>query len=130
MWGLCVWSVWSQWGVSSASVGPHHLPASAQVYVDEVRFFGRAITKPEVQAEAAPALGGIPPSFTQLGYSSCPLAKAKSESCPDGMHLCTEMELHSGAYQVRPQPPSARRSPRATRQCQPVHSLCARRGPT
>lgn len=74
-------------------------PCNVQVYMDEVRFYGREISKQEVQAEAAPALGGIPPSFAQLGCLKCDVEKAKV-SCPASMHVCTEMEIHSGAYQV------------------------------
>jgi len=69
------------------------------VLIDEVRFYSRTLDHDEVQAEAAPALGGIEPGFMHFGCSDCTVEKA-AESCRDGYHLCTAMELHTGGYQV------------------------------
>jgi len=69
------------------------------MYIDELRIYSRAIMAHELEAEAAPALAGMGPSFTRLGCLSCPLRSAV-ESCPSGHHLCTSLELHTGGYQV------------------------------
>lgn len=68
-------------------------------YVDSLRVYSREVTAEEVQAEAAPALGGIEPSFVRLGCLSCSLTEA-GQKCPAGYHLCSSMELHTGGYQV------------------------------
>lgn len=68
-------------------------------YVDGLRFYSRDLSVDEIQAEAAPALGGIEPGFVRLGCLSCSLSEA-GEKCPADYHLCTAMELHTGGYQV------------------------------
>ena len=70
-----------------------------ELYVDEVRYFSRALTADEIQAEGEPALGGIEPSFLHLACKSCTL-KAAATGCREGYHVCTVMELHTGGYQV------------------------------
>jgi hypothetical protein len=72
---------------------------SMQTNVDEVRYYSRALTTNEIQAEAAPALGGIPPAFLHLGCASCTVGEAAA-ACREDYHLCTQMELHAGGYQV------------------------------
>lgn len=68
-------------------------------YVDDVSVYNRAVAPHELQAEAAPALGGTDPSFVHLGCKSCSIAAAAT-SCPATRHICTSLELHTGAYQV------------------------------
>mmetsp|Transcript_66457 Transcript_66457/g.131070 ORF Transcript_66457/g.131070 Transcript_66457/m.131070 type:complete len:416 (-) Transcript_66457:46-1293(-) len=69
------------------------------IYMDELRAYGRAVSPHEVQAEAAPALGGLDPSFVHLGCLSCSLEEA-IRSCPRGRTICSSLELHTGGYQV------------------------------
>lgn len=69
------------------------------MYVDELRVYSRPLEPDEIQAEAAPALSGVEPSFVRLACVSCPLETAMT-NCPDGYHICNELELHMGGYQV------------------------------
>jgi len=69
------------------------------MYIDELRVYDRPLTPDEIQAEAAPALGGVEPSFVRLSCISCPLETAM-QNCPDGYHICNSLELHMGGYQV------------------------------
>lgn len=66
---------------------------------DELRVYSRELSEEEIEAEAAGALGNIEPRYVRLGCVSCVQAAA-TESCPASYHLCTSIELHSGAYQV------------------------------
>eukprot|EP00753_Platysulcus_tardus_P015066 PLAT4752.1.p2 GENE.PLAT4752.1~~PLAT4752.1.p2 ORF type:complete len:388 (+),score=184.41 PLAT4752.1:30-1166(+) len=68
-------------------------------FIDEAKFYSRPLTRDEIQAEASPALGGVEPSFVRYGCGECTLAEA-AKICPASYHLCTAMELHTGAYQV------------------------------
>lgn len=65
--------------------------------MDELRFYNRVLHEAEIEAEAAPALGGIEPSHILLGCVNCLLEKA-SKSCIEGYHICTNIELHTGGY--------------------------------
>lgn len=69
------------------------------VYIDDVKAYSRALTPHELQAEAAPALGGADPAYVHLGCLSCTLPEAV-RSCPQDRHVCTALELHTGGYQV------------------------------
>jgi len=69
------------------------------LYLDELRVYNRPLTPDEIQAEAAPALAGIEPSFVRLACFNCPLQTAL-QNCPDGYHLCNSLEMHIGGYQV------------------------------
>ena len=68
-------------------------------YIDELRFYNRALMEEEIEAEAAPALGGVEANYVNLGCINCGLEQA-SKACLDGYHLCTSIELHTGGYQV------------------------------
>lgn len=68
-------------------------------YIDELRFYNRALNEEEIEAEAAPALGGVEPNYINLGCINCGLEQA-NKACLDGYHLCTSIELHTGGYQV------------------------------
>jgi hypothetical protein len=72
-----------------------HVP----LLIDELRIYNRELGEGEIEAEAGNALGGLEPSFIQLGCINCLLEQA-SKSCMEGYHLCTSMELHAGGYQV------------------------------
>lgn len=69
------------------------------MYVDELKVYNRALEPDELQAEAAPALAGVEPSFVRLSCIACPLQQAV-ENCPAGYHICNSLELHLGGYQV------------------------------
>lgn len=69
------------------------------IYMDELRVYDRALPPHELQAEGAVALGGTDPSFVHLGCASCGLLEA-SRRCPASRHLCSTVELHTGAFQV------------------------------
>jgi hypothetical protein len=69
------------------------------VYMDELRVFSHAVPPHQLQAEAAPALGGTDPSYVRLGCLKCTLAEA-ARRCPQNRHICTSIELHTGGYQV------------------------------
>jgi len=72
---------------------------SFELYMDDLRFYTRAVSPHELQAEAAPAFGGVEPSFVHLGCASCSVAEAM-HSCPANRHVCSSIELHTGGYQV------------------------------
>ncbi|CEM30955.1 unnamed protein product [Vitrella brassicaformis CCMP3155] len=67
--------------------------------LDELRVYNRPLGRDEIQAEAAPALGGTEPSFIRLACLNCTLSEAVA-ACPAGYHICNSLELHSGGYQV------------------------------
>lgn len=77
----------------------HREDCNLPSYIDELRFYNRKLNEEEIEAEAAPALGGIEPNFINLGCINCALETA-AKSCNDGYHLCTSVELHTGGYQV------------------------------
>ena len=68
-------------------------------YLDEFRFYQRALSTDEIQAEASIALGGVEPSFVELGCMGCSLESARS-TCRLAYHLCNVRDLHSGGYMV------------------------------
>lgn len=70
-----------------------------EMYLDDLRLNSRAVAPHELQAEAAPTLGGVDPSFVHLGCTSCSLEEAVT-SCPHTRHVCSALELHTGGYQV------------------------------
>jgi hypothetical protein len=68
--------------------------------VDDVRFYdGKELSESDVEAEAFGALGTIEPYYVRLGCINCKYDDAVN-SCPDTHHLCSSIELHSGAYAV------------------------------
>jgi hypothetical protein len=69
------------------------------MYIDELKIYNRALDHDEIQAEAAPSLAGVEPSFLRLACVDCPLAVAQ-QNCPDKYHICNSLELHMGGYQV------------------------------
>lgn len=69
------------------------------VYLDELRVLSRAAAPHELQAEAAPALAGVDPSFVRLGCLRCSLQEAM-RVCPRGSHICSSLELHTGGYEA------------------------------
>mmetsp|Transcript_47970 Transcript_47970/g.104363 ORF Transcript_47970/g.104363 Transcript_47970/m.104363 type:complete len:366 (-) Transcript_47970:29-1126(-) len=72
---------------------------SRSLYIDDLRAYSRAVAPHDLQAEAAPALGGADPALVRLGCIGCSIREA-ANSCPKTRHLCTSLELHTGGYQV------------------------------
>mmetsp|Transcript_60162 Transcript_60162/g.176538 ORF Transcript_60162/g.176538 Transcript_60162/m.176538 type:complete len:507 (+) Transcript_60162:85-1605(+) len=68
-------------------------------YLDELKVYNRHATPDEIQAEASPALSGVEPHFVRLACADCTLEQAQ-ESCPDEYHICDNLEMHLGGYQV------------------------------
>lgn len=67
--------------------------------MDELRYYDRELLIEEIFSESTGALGQIESRFIQLGCVECSLEDANS-ACNTGYHLCTTIELHSGAYDV------------------------------
>lgn len=67
--------------------------------IDNLRVYNIDLKEAWIQAEAAPALGGVEPNFVQLGCDKCGLKKAAS-ACPQEYHLCTTVELYTAGYHV------------------------------
>lgn len=94
-------------GFTAVNAGPLYVggdPAvrdqcNVPMYLDELKVYSRAIDHDEIQAEAAPSLAGVEPSFLRLACLECPLAVAQ-QNCPDKYHICNSLELHMGGYQV------------------------------
>ncbi len=68
-------------------------------FIDEFKFYGRALTTDEVQAAAGFALGGVEPAFVELGCMGCELSTASS-TCAMNYHLCNSHDLYAGGYMV------------------------------
>jgi len=94
-------------GFTAPNSGPLYVGGDAGVrdkcnvpmYIDELKVYSRALGHDEIQAEAAPSLAGVEPSFLRLACAECPLAIAQ-QNCPDKYHICNSLELHMGGYQV------------------------------
>jgi len=69
------------------------------MYLDELKVYNRPLVPDEIQAEAAPLLAGVEPSFVRLSCMQCTLQTAM-QNCPEGYHICNSLELHVGGYQV------------------------------
>lgn len=67
--------------------------------IDELRYYSIALDKDYIQAEASPILGGIEPSYIEIGCLECTIKKAAT-ICNEGYRLCTSIELHTGGYQI------------------------------
>eukprot|EP00743_Colponemidia_sp_Colp-15_P000482 GILK01000545.1.p1 GENE.GILK01000545.1~~GILK01000545.1.p1 ORF type:complete len:239 (+),score=39.11 GILK01000545.1:869-1585(+) len=91
-------------GTAQFNLGPLHLgkdpwhPGTA-AFIDDLRLYDKVLKDREIEAMAAPALGGIGAKFVRLGCESCPFAQA-IQSCPDDYHLCSLKELNAGGYHV------------------------------
>lgn len=68
-------------------------------FIDEFKFYGRALTTDEVQAAAGFALGGVEPAFVELGCMGCAL-EAAAATCAASYHLCNMQDLYAGGYMV------------------------------
>ncbi len=68
-------------------------------FIDDLRIYARALTRPEIEAESFPSLGAVEPSFAHLGCLSCGYGDAVG-SCRSNYHLCSQTELNAGGYAV------------------------------
>lgn len=68
-------------------------------YLDEVRYYSRALTTDEIQGEASAALGLVEPSFVELGCLGCSLDNC-AKACRKGYRMCTQRDLYAGGYYV------------------------------
>jgi len=82
-------------GGDPATATDCHVP----MYMDELKIYSRSLDHDEIQAEAAPSLAGVEPSFVRLACVDCPLIFA-IQNCPQAYHICNTLELHMGGYQV------------------------------
>jgi len=71
----------------------------AQSYLDELRYYSRALTTDEIQASASGGLGGVEPSYVELGCMGCTLDTCP-KSCRRGYRMCTARDMSGGAYVV------------------------------
>jgi len=78
---------------------PWRAAGGVDAFVDEFKFYGRALTTDEIQAAASHALGGVEPAFVELGCLGCSLEAAAS-TCAANYHLCNLMDLYSGGYML------------------------------
>lgn len=77
----------------------HETDCKVPLYIDDIKYFKRELYEEELEAEAFGALGHIEAHYIRLGCINCQLTEANT-ACPDNYHLCTSIELHSGAYAV------------------------------
>jgi hypothetical protein len=68
-------------------------------FIDEFKFYGRALTTDEIQAAAGFALGGVEAAFVELGCMGC-AAEAAAATCAINYHLCNTHDLYAGGYSV------------------------------
>eukprot|EP00828_Plagiopyla_frontata_P005013 TRINITY_DN11943_c0_g1_i2.p4 TRINITY_DN11943_c0_g1~~TRINITY_DN11943_c0_g1_i2.p4 ORF type:complete len:114 (+),score=24.45 TRINITY_DN11943_c0_g1_i2:698-1039(+) len=68
-------------------------------YIKDFRFYDKQLTIYEIQAESAPALGGLAANQIKLSCIRCTLNEAQG-NCPGSYHLCTTQELHTGVAQI------------------------------
>jgi hypothetical protein len=66
-------------------------------YIDEFRYYARALSTDEIQAEAGHGILGVEPNFVELGCMGCSLDNAIA-TCRRGYHLCNTRDLYSGGY--------------------------------
>lgn len=79
-------------------------------FIDEFKFYGRALTTDEVQAAASFALGGVEPAYIELGCMGC-AADAAAATCAINYHLCNTHDLCavpplSPVFNARPSAPA------------------------
>ena len=77
----------------------HKDDCNVPTYMDDLRIYNRVLKEFEIEAEGAPSLGGIEPSFVLLGCINCPAKQAES-ACANNYHICTSIELNTGGYHV------------------------------
>jgi len=78
---------------------PWRTSGGVNSYVDELRYYSRALTIDEIQAQVQSALGGCEASYVELGCLGCSINSC-APSCRRGYHMCTQRNLSGGAYLV------------------------------
>eukprot|EP00298_Acanthocystis_sp_HF-20_P009164 c18143_g1_i1.p1 GENE.c18143_g1_i1~~c18143_g1_i1.p1 ORF type:complete len:573 (-),score=261.86 c18143_g1_i1:119-1837(-) len=76
---------------------PWRTSGGVNSYVDELRYYSRALTADEIQAQVHSSIGGSEASFVELGCMGCSIDSC-SPSCRRGYHMCTNRDISSGAY--------------------------------
>jgi hypothetical protein len=74
-------------------------PGGARSYIDELRYHTRSLSADEIQSQAQLGLGGVEPSFVELGCMGCTMNSCP-KSCRRGYRMCTTRDVHGGAYLV------------------------------
>jgi len=71
------------------------------MFLDNLKFYGRAMDEKSLQSEASNALPGLGSNFLRLGCKRCEMSKA-IEACAStgGYHLCRTLELQGGGLMV------------------------------
>jgi len=86
-------------GQSSLYVGRDPWRAGTKAYLDDFRWYSRALPPDEIRALVFPSLTGAAADFVHLGCSSCAFTEAV-RSCGSRSHLCSLQELYAGGFHV------------------------------
>lgn len=73
--------------------------AGVKAYLDDFRWYDRALAVSEIRALTYPSLTGMGSDFVRLGCVGCRFTDAV-RSCGSRSHLCTQEELLSGGLQA------------------------------
>lgn len=71
--------------------------AGVKAYLDDFRWYTRAVAADEIRAVLYPSLTGVAGDFVRLGCASCTFTEAV-RSCTGRSHLCSLQELFSGGF--------------------------------
>lgn len=71
--------------------------AGIKAYLDDFRWYSRALSADEIRALTYPSLTGMDADFVHLGCLACPFTEAV-RSCGGRTHLCSLQELFSGGF--------------------------------
>lgn len=82
-------------GGGDLHIGADPWRAGTKSYLDDFRWYDRALSQAEIKSMTLPSLTGMGADFVSLGCSSCKFADAQ-RSCGRRSHLCTVQELFSG----------------------------------
>jgi len=80
-------------------LGRDPVRAGIRAYLDDFRWYNRAVPVEEIRALLYPSLTGIAVDFVRLGCSACQFTEAV-RSCSSKTHLCSLQELFSGGFHV------------------------------
>jgi len=84
-------------GAGDLFIGRDPWRAGVKAYLDDFRWYGRALSTAEVRALVYPSLTGAAADFVHLGCTSCKFTEA-ARSCGSRTHLCSLQELFSGGF--------------------------------
>jgi hypothetical protein len=73
--------------------------AGTKCYLDDFRWYSRALPQKEIKALTVPLLTGLAPDNLRLGCPACTFAEAaRSCALTRGFHVCSEQELTLGGF--------------------------------